>query len=383
MAWRTKGGYNCPADAFSPPPTLPATSPPPAIDTLRRIAREYGVRPVDDAPFAPLPLADQALDADEEALKAKMSQLSYEVAAGEWRPIISGGEPVEAPRRFIDGSIFSRTVAVFTVEGMRRPCILACVGALALELDGRNLRRTPESMRVETVVCLLSNGMPDEHLRALGEALSQMGVELVASETAEVSADFEVLRHRCWDLAKGRMEEAERAVLLDRPDVPALVDGLLERRLITVESQEMPAIGMVKRPGKQYLPASHLNLVYGLRPAERTPAFLLETKHAAVVSWYLRLSDAAMASPSYGIVRLSAPREYLERRFPRAEERSQQISAVSRFLYDLRHRQGSYARAGISLEPIVRVEDELHAVLPQISQQVARFHRALGLPGGR
>jgi len=84
-------------------------------------------------------------------------------------------------------------------------------------------------------------------------------------------------------------------------------------------------------------------------------------------------------SPSYGVVRLTAPQEYLERRFPRREERSAQISALSRWVYNLRHREGSYTRAGISLEPIVRVEDELHAILPNISQQAVSLHRALGI----
>ncbi len=337
------------------------------------------MRAVDDAPFAPLPLPEQSQREDEEALKARMKRLSYEVPAAEWRALPCSGEPSDAPQRFIDGSVFSRTVAVLTVDGARRPCVLASLGALALRISGRSLVRASGSLRMETVLCVLSNGMPNEHLRALGEGLAEIGVRLVASETKEVGADFEILRRRCWDIAKDRMEEAERQVLLDEPSVPAVVDGLLERRLTTVQSQGMPAVGVVKRPGRQYLPGSHLNLMYGLRPGERTPAFVLETKYASLVSWYVRLSDAAMSSPSYGIVRMTLPLEYLERRFEDPQTRRQQISALSGYLYDLRHRQGSYPRAGISLEPIVRVEDELHALLPDIKQQAARLHRALGI----
>ncbi len=346
---------------------------------LRSLARTYHVRPMDDAPFSPLPLADQALDEDEAALKARLRQLSYEVPAGEWRPLICGGEPSEPPQRFIDGSVFSRTVAAFTVDGRRRPAVLACVGALALHLEGRQLVRPPDALRLETVLCLLTNGIPPDDLRALSDGLAALGIGLVASETAEPTADFEVLRRRCWDLAKQRMEDAERAVLLDSPAVPALVDGLLERRLVTVASQEMPVIGMVKRQMRRYLPESHLNLLYELRPGERTPAFLLETEHATIVSWYLRLSASDTLSPGYGIVRLTAPQEYLERIFPRPAERSAEMSALSRWLRELRHREASYPRAGISLEPIVRVEDELHALLPAVAQEAARLHRALGV----
>ena len=60
---------------------------------LRELARRYDARPLDDRPYEPLPLADQALDQDEEALKARLRQLSYEMPASEWRPIPCGGEP--------------------------------------------------------------------------------------------------------------------------------------------------------------------------------------------------------------------------------------------------------------------------------------------------
>jgi hypothetical protein len=346
---------------------------------LKQLARRYDARPLDDRPYEPLPLADQALEQDEEALKARLRQLSYEMPASEWRPISCDGDPVDAPQRFIDGSVFSRSVAVFSVEGRRRPAILACLGALALHLEAGRLQRPPDGVRLRTALCLLSNGMAQEDLRRMDDGLAPLGIELVVSETAELAADFEVLRRRTWDLAKQRMEEAEKEVLFAASDVPAVVDGLLERRLVTVASQAMPAVGVVKRQMRRYLPDSHLNLLYDLAPGHRTPAFLLETEHATVVSWYLRLSAADGLSPGYGIVRLAVPQGYLERRFPSPPERWAQLSALSAWLRGLRCREGSYPRAGISLEPIVRVEDELHALLPDIRQVAARLQRALGI----
>ena len=346
---------------------------------LRELARRYDARPLNDRPYEPLPLADQALEQDEEALKARLRRLSYELPASEWRPIPCGGEPLDSPRRFIDGSVFSRSVAAFSVEGRRRPAVLACLGALALHLEGGRLVRPPGCFRLRTVLCLLSNGMPQEDLRRLAEGLAALDIELVVSETAKLDADFEVLRRRTWDLAKERMEEAEKEVLFAAPDVPAVVDGLLERRLVTVASQGMPAVGVVKRQMRRYLPDSHLNLLYDLAAGQRTPAFLLETEHATVVSWYLRLSAADGLSPGYGIVRLAVSQDYLERRFPATEDRWAQLSALSDWLRALRCREGSYPRAGVSLEPIVRVEDELHALLPDIRQVAARLQRALGI----
>ncbi len=139
----------------------------PHVD-LRELARRYDARPLDDRPYEPLPLADQALDQDEEALKARLRQLSYELPASEWRPIActgEGGGPADAPRRFIDGSVFSRSVAALSVEGRRRPAVLACLGALGLHLEGGRLVRPPEGFRLRTVLCLLSNGVPQEDLR--------------------------------------------------------------------------------------------------------------------------------------------------------------------------------------------------------------------------
>jgi hypothetical protein len=348
-------------------------------NALRSIAQTYQARAVHDASVGSVPFMSQSPAEDEEDPKARARQLSYEMPASEWQAIPCQGAPVRPPHRFIDGSLFSRTVATFTVGGRRYPAVLACVGALALQLDGRRLVRSPNSLHVETVLCLLSNGMRHDDLLTLDSGLKSLNIRLVTMETTEIVADIEVLRKRCWDLAKQQMEEAERKILLAQPRVPALVDGLLERRLTTVESHGMPAIGMVKRQMRQYLPPAHVGFLYDLKPSERTPAFVIETKQASIVSWYMRLSEAETQSPSYGIVRLAATQEYLERSFPRRTDRWAEISALSRWTYTLRHREGSYPRVGISIEPIVRVEDELHALLPNIDQQVVRVHRALGI----
>ncbi len=174
------------------------------------------------------------------------------------------------------------------------------------------------------------------------------------------------------------METQERDLLLREPTRPALIDGLLERRLITIASQEMPVVGMVKRQLRQYLPNSHVGLLYELEPGQRTPAFILETEHARIVTWYLRLSTTENAGPSYGLVRLTMPLEYLSNAFPDSTGRSEEISALSAFIRTLRHREASYRRVGVSLEPIVRVEDELQAVMPSINELAARVLRSLG-----
>jgi hypothetical protein len=344
-----------------------------ASSRLGDFARARGFRPVSDAGFVALPVLEQVEHDDEEALSSRLRELSWEVPAGSWRPIDCAGTPSRAPLRFIDGSLATRTIGVVRVDGARRPLVLAVVGALELRLDGRSLRRPPDGSVLRTVLCLVANGIPAQERAGVAEELAALGVDLLTTETKDVTADFDVLRRRSFDLASHAMERAEGDLLLRLPDVPALVDGLLERRLVTVASQAMPVVGMVKRQLRQYLPSSHLSILYELAPGQRTPAFVLETEHARVVSWYLRLSTTEMAGPSYGLVRLTMPFEYLSH----LPDPGAEVSALSAFVRSLRHREASYSRVGVSLEPIVRVEDELHVLMPSIEEQVARLTRAL------
>jgi hypothetical protein len=337
------------------------------VSGLGAFARRHGFTPVRDAGFVALPPLEQVELEDEEG---RLRELSWELPAGEWRPIDCAGTPQAPPRRFIDGSLVSRTIGVVRVDGGRRPLVLASVGALELWLEDGRLRRPADAFALRSVLCLVATGIPQGERAELAESCAELGFELLAGDSRDVAADFDVLRRRSFDLAKLAMERAERDLLLRLPDVPALVDGLLERRLT---GGPLPALGLVKRQMRQYLPSSHAGLLYDLLPGQRTPAFVLETEHARVVSWYLRLSTTELAGPGYGLVRLTMPFEYLTQLPAPATE----ISALSAFVRGLRHREASYTRVGVSLEPIVRVEDELHALMPSIDELSARLDRVL------
>lgn len=343
------------------------------------------MRPLEEMPGTPSSFIEARLDDDVGGTRTV--ELGYESGVTDWTAVPCGGVPVAAPTRFVDGAIGSRTVASFTVDRLPRPAVLAGVAAMALRLDPptRRLRRDAGGIRCETVLCIVSNGLSAASLDQLADGLSALGITLVATESQDADVDFEVLRRRCFDVAKRRMEAAERAVLLDDPDTPAAVDGLLERRLTSASSQMTPAYGVVKRQLRRYLPDGVMPVLYGLAADERTPAFLLATEHGEFVSWYVRFTTSAFGArgigvgPSYGIVRLSVARAYIEDRFPDPAERFAELSAASAAIVELRHRERSYDRAAVSLEPIVRVEDQLHAVMPDIAQITARLHRALQL----
>lgn len=341
------------------------------------LGKRLGFRAVDEAGFLTLPPVDRG-DADEEArASTKLEQTSYEVPAWEWKPIVCTGVPRNLPVRFIDGGLHSRTVGVIRVNGKLRPLVLGAVGAVELRLDGRKLRRLPDGQRTDCVLCVAANEMGTDLTLELAQAVKESGMRLVARESDVETHDFEMIRRRAWDFAKGEMEELERQLLLRDTTTPALADGLLERRLVTIESQRQPAIGMVKQVLRHYLPAPLSSMLYELLPGERTPAFLLETKNAQLVSWYLRLGEGPRMGPGQGIVRLATPLEYLERTFPSPTERTRELSAVSHWLRQIRCREEGYARAAVSLEPIVRTEEQLQALLPPIEQRAAALRCAL------
>lgn len=342
---------------------------------LAWLSRRYRARPVDELPSGPAVLEGGA-DLDELS-DDLVEDFAWERPCDEWRPITCGGTPVAAPVRFIDGSVRARTAMVLDIAGQLRPAILGAIGAGAVRLDGRRLRRD-DSLRLETALCLLATGMPALDVANLRAGLGEITTTLVSSAPANVAREFEVLRRQTWDMAKARMERAEKEVLLDAQDVPTVVDGLLERRLTTVHSQELPAYGVVKRQLRTLLPSPLAEGLHRLSPGERSPAFVLRTEHATLVTWYVRLSAPTLGTPGAGIIRVAAAKAYLDAAFPGEAARSSELSAVSAWLGLLRCRASSYARHATSLEPIVRLEDQLHALLPPISRQLARLHRAIG-----
>ena len=352
----------------------------PTAVSSRPLFADYSPSPLNDAAVPPFPGRES--DEEEDDARPSGAELDYERAPAAWGPISPAESPVDAPLRFVDGSIQSRTVASIVVGFQRRPLIAAVISAASLDLEGRALHRGP-ALRILKVLCLYANGIEEQHLLDARRALSAIGVKLLHSEAEVPQPDFDSLRRATRSIAMRAMEEAERHVLLADTATPTLVDGLLERRLAG-QPQDLPFTGLVKRQMATYLPPGLQEVAYSLRPGERTPAFVLRTvQHVDLVNTYVRLSAQAGASPTYGIVRVTAPLAYVQR--AHALDVSEYLSGLAAYLYRLRHRDLAYARAGISIEPIVRVEDHLHAVIPDIETLIPKLHRLLqtGPQGGK
>jgi hypothetical protein len=275
--------------------------------------------------------------------------------------------------RFVDGSIKSKTVGSLLVDYRRRPIIAAAVSAAALEIDGRTMRRGAGAV-TRRVLCVYSDGIDRSAIAEAFHALRAMGVDLLERPLGSVLGDFDSMRRATRSLSMEAMEDAERAVMLADFTKPTLMDGLLERRLATAPTHNAPVVGLVKRQMTSYLPSGLQEMVYALKPGERTPAFVLRTvQHVDLVNVYVRLSAESGASPSYGIVRVTVPLAYVES--AHAGDTSAYLSGLAAYLYRLRHRDLGYSRAGISVEPIVRVEDHLHAILPDLDTLIPKLHR--------
>jgi hypothetical protein len=344
------------------------------IERRSGLFRAYRAVALNDAAAPPFPAheADEEDDApDHEGL-----DVEWERARASWAPIDPADVCDDAPVRFIDGSIATKTAGAIEVGGRLRPIIAASMSAAALVMEGRSLHRDGTA-RTRKAICLYSDGIDPPALSEASDTLRALDTELLL-RPAEAARDFDTMRRATRSLAMEAMESDEQRVLLEGKSVPTLVDGLLERRLAGVGDHAFPVVGLVKRQMQTYLPGELQDVCYRLRPGQRTPAFVLRTvQHVDLVNVYLRLSAPAGASPSYGIVRVTAPLPYVER--AHAGARAQRfLSGLAGYLYRLRHRDYGYARAGISVEPIVRVEDHLHAILPNVDVLVAKLHRLLG-----
>jgi hypothetical protein len=95
-------------------------------------------------------------------------------------------------------------------------------------------------------------------------------------------------------------------------ECPLYIDGGLPSSDIVKASPF--ATGVVKSHHTLYVEGPDLDAVLALRVGERSSVFVIESRRRpAVASWYLRLRDATGESPFWGLVRVEAPLDLMER----------------------------------------------------------------------
>src|SRR3972149_5982188 len=94
-------------------------APPSPAASSRPLSADSPPSPLNAAAVPPFPGRES--DEEEDDARPSGAELDYERAPAAWGPISPAESPVDAPLRFVDGSIQSRTVASIVVGFQRRP----------------------------------------------------------------------------------------------------------------------------------------------------------------------------------------------------------------------------------------------------------------------
>jgi hypothetical protein len=333
-------------------------------------------------PYVEQPPLDLPADEPDTEDSTSPVQLDLECALDAWRPRTVEGslDPEAVPRRFIDGCHAGETVAWLQDDaGHPIPVRLAEIGGVCMRLEGRTLRR--EHAEVERVVSLIVDPFPAGEVEVFAAALAEAGLRLLQAklplldgQRRGLTYDFERMREQARVRSQYEMGVLEERALCRDPHTPSLVDGRLGR-FQQADLSRFRLVGVIKQQRESYLHPQGWQTLYRLEPGERTPAFRLPSKHLPVVSWYLKLDGARGALPNWGVVRV----EISEDHFEREGLDFAYLDRLSRAILDLRCRQGSYGRAPVSLEPIVRAEESLKSLFSSLDMLSQRFYHLTGL----
>ncbi|HZN65426.1 MAG TPA: hypothetical protein VFB66_08990 [Tepidisphaeraceae bacterium] len=350
------------------------------LDFLRRRGARR-MRPYGDQPVLP-PQGEVTGDAEE---AGPAVDRGLEQPPDNWAPIdVRKALAVDRcmPRRFVDGSQIHQTVACVTdPEGRPVPVELAEIGGICVRADGRRLVREFEV--VERVVCMIVDPFPWNEIEDFAAGLSEAGLRLLPARPPEdedgspaLCFDFERMRAYTRFSCRHAMEALEEVAWVRRAEVPTLVDGRLTR-FHHRAGERSDVVGVIKRQHADYLHDQGWRVLYALEPGQRTPAFLLNIRNLQVVSWYLKLDGADGAMPNWGVIRAEIPKA----QFDRTGGDYGHLDRLSRGILEMRCRRGgsSYARAPVSVEPIVRAEESLRSLLAPLPTLVERFYRIAGL----
>lgn len=337
--------------------------------------RHYGGRRL--RPYLEQPPLEPS--ADEDVEEKPQVVLDFEAPLDAWTPrsvTADTIDPAVLPQRFIDGCHYGNTVACL-YDSLHHPIPvrLAEVGGVCMHLDGRSLRR--QFAQVERIVCFIIDPFPWNEVEELAAALAGIDMRLVPAlpplieEARQLTYDYASMDQRTYTQAQIEMRVLEELALDQDCETLTLVDGPLGRL------EHPRAIGVIKQHRKNYLGVHSQcwQVFYDLQPGQRTPAFRLASQSAPVLSWFLKLDGAQGARPNWGIVRVEISGTHFERQGSDFDY----LDRLSNALLHLRCRQRSYARAPVSMEPIVRAEESLKSLLTSPAILAQRFYHLTGL----
>ncbi|HTU88554.1 MAG TPA: hypothetical protein VMF69_00515 [Gemmataceae bacterium] len=312
--------------------------------------------------------------------------LDFELPPEDWRPrsvVSETVDPSALPQRFIDGCHSGETVTWVQDEADHPiPVRLAQIGGVCMRIEGRVLRR--EFARLERIVSLIVDPFPLHEVESLAAALRANDFRLLPANQPIVAEgqrglvyDYERMRHQTHARSQYEMEILEELALYQNLEMMTLIDGPLRAKHHRMNLSAYDLVGVIKQHNENHLHDHRQcwRVYYQLEPGQRTPAFQLRSKDLPVVSWYLKLDGAHGAMPNWGIARVEISCAHFER------QRCSfgYLDRLSNALLHLRCRQASYARAPVSMEPIVRAEESLKSLLTPPATLAQRFYHLTGL----
>jgi hypothetical protein len=247
---------------------------------------------------------------------------------------------------------------------------------LAMSPSSSLLSVTRAQAAVGCRLLLLSNGLKSHDLALIAKAVRSAGIEVAGRASQRNPVNFEHARRMTVEFVRREMLSLETELLRGEPHVSTVMDGLLDQRLETFPSHNVPAVGVVKRQLRVYLHARGLAVVQNLKPGQCSPAFLLDTTRGVYVNFYLRLQPLGEEAPDSGIVRVSISQEFFEQSL---SQDSDYLNTLASWLFRLRNTALTDLRSRVSLEPILRTEDHLRALLPDLDERVGAFNYLTGL----
>jgi hypothetical protein len=320
--------------------------------------------------YAMGPLAEEmtSFNEDEPDQIAKGVDLDYERPFDQWDAIASKPDQAKDPRLprvFIDGSVESQEIAGSPQDGMgyARSIRAGEVGAGAISLDA------PEKSRISCnrFVAISSAGYAPSQILPLEQGLltaripfqlttwdpSTDGFLRSYDEKEAAARDAVMTRTSVRRRARTMMLEMEER-LTRGLEMPVYVDGRYADHLPAYDGQFV--VGIIKTMRQRYLDPARSQVLYGLKPGERTPAFSsMSAGTDPAVSFYVRICSL-WGGATNGLVRVEVGRGHFEN-WQNGD--FDLLSAIAAHLTRLRTTDTTYERAAVTVEPIRVIEGRI------------------------
>lgn len=216
------------------------------------------------------------------------------------------GEPVVAIAGFLDG--IQRSTVRAHHHGV--PIVHGAVGAAVRERHDRKLATWQEPLRSHALylpVSLVDAGL----VQALREQVAVVDTLDGHEPSAPMPRHPGDLAARALTAVQRERERCEQALALawtETASEPLLIDGGIAGAEAVAKSPLV--VGVVKSHRTLYAVGESIDLILGLREAERTTAMALSSpRRTPVATWYLRLRDAGARGPFFGLVRVEVALE--------------------------------------------------------------------------